>query len=776
MLRPSLICTALAALAIAGAQTRPHNFDLIDVRWSVALDEPNSSLTGDVTNTLKPDAGAKSVELDFGSLTVDSVTVDGTKAGFDHTGALLKVTLPNAADGKKAMAVRIMYHGKPQSGAYFVPASRSFPGHTPVVYTQGEMVDNRFWIPTYDYPDDKATSEGTIDVPDGWFALSNGKLIDRATSNGRTKFHWKMDKPHATYLISFSAGPFDEGKTEWDGIPINFYVPKGLMDQGQETFGFTNDIVAFYSKLTGFRYPYAKYTQSAVPDFMYGGMENITCTTQTIGALHPASIGKVQDSLGLVAHELAHQWFGDTVTCNGWSDAWINEGWATFLPPFYSREKRGMDDFDMQRYDIFSGGLAAHQFSPNRPVVWKGYKDALDMFDNFIYPGGASRMFMLMHQVGEPKFWAATKAYLEERKYTSFDTPAFFDSYSRALKMDLKPFMQQWFYTAGAPHLTVSREDKNLVITQTKPLFNLTVPVWVLANGGWSKHSVSVTGERTTLDLGDEASFPVLIDPECWIMANVTNQISYTPQQLMDLFNEAPNAGEKCRIMDTMLGSLNADQNLALAKRIRSTQVLRRFLGHLKDGSQPFLLELTHNSDERVVDNAVDTLGSLPPSPEVIARMRELSTSSSNDTIRQDASRVVLNFTGDGSLADKAWAMEGHGDGFRRTALSWWMSHDRDKAREKSLEAIANGLPEPTRQDAIRYLGQLKDKPGERKVYDVLAGVLKETSFGARTAAIDSLGQYGDKSAIPLIEPFEHHELVFFRQTASRVLAGLRAK
>ncbi len=759
----------------AQAQTRAHNFDLIDVNWSVSLDEPNSSLTGDVTNTLKPDVGATEIKLDFGSLTVDSVTVDGQAATFDHSSGVLTVTLPKKSDGKTT-AIRIKYHGKPQSGAYFVPAKRAFPAHTPVVYTQGEMVDNRFWIPTYDYPDDKATSEGTIDVADGWFALSNGKLIDKKSAGGRTKFHWKMDKPHATYLISFSAGPFDEGMSRWAGIPVGYYTPQGLKDQGEAAFGMTPEIVKFYSSLTGFKYPYAKYTQSAVPDFMFGGMENVTCTTQTIGALHPPSTEPVQNTAGLVAHELAHQWFGDTVTCNGWSDAWINEGWASFLPLFYFRQKLGQDEFDLERYDTFGGAIGAHMGSPGRPVVWKGYTDALDMFNGFIYAGGAARMLMLMHQVGEARFWSATKAYLNERKYTSFDTEAFFDTYSKNLKMDLKPFMQQWFFTGGAPHLTVAKEGTNVVITQTEPYFNLDLPVWVLDAGAWKKREIKVSGARTALDLGQSSNLPLLVDPECWTMTTVENKIPFSAETVMQLFKAAPNAGEQARMIDTMLGNLSADQALDLAHSIKSPQVLRRFMGLLKPGSQDFLIALTKNPNRLIAQSAVFQLGVLPSTPAGIDRLKELSTVDPNEALRLDALRTLLNMTNDAALAEKAWTTEGFRDTYRQIALDWWAGKEPDKAREKALEAIEKGYPEPTRQNAISHLGHLKDKPGEKRAFDALAAVLKENSFGARNNAIAALGAYGDPAAIPLLEPFEKAELVFFRHTAAGALANLRAK
>lgn len=774
MRRAPFVLAALAAVCLGGAQTRAHNYDLLSVRWSVRLNPDDSSLSGDVTNTLRPEKGAKTIRFDFGSLEVDSVEVNEKPATAKRVTGGLEVPLTDPVDGASDVAIRIRYHGKPGAGAYFIPAKRAYPATTPVVYTQGEMEDNRYWLPTYDYPDDKALSEGTIDVPEGWFALSNGALIDQKTEVGRTVYHWKMDKPHATYLISFTAGAYEKGHGEWDGIPIDYYVPKGLADQGEAAFGMTPDIVRFYSTITGFRYPYAKYSQSAVPDYMFGGMENITATTQTITALHPKSIEPLELSWELVAHELAHQWFGDTVSTNGWADAWINEGWATFMPPFYAREKFGQEEFDIERYGIFQGGLAAHQARPDRPVVYAGYHDALDMFDGFIYPGGASRMFMLMRMVGEDRFWKATTAYLEQRKYTAFDTQAFFDTYSKNLGMDLKPFMKQWFFTNGAPNLTVSLDGKDLVVAQTSPLFTLDLPVWVLNNGDWKKFSLHLEKESARLPLGDLAGKPVLIDPECWTMASITNKVPLTVEQLTTLFLTAPNGGEQERMMDSMMDSLNPEQWLSLAVKVKSKRILGDLIGHLDDGSQGYLIGLTRDPDVRIVDAAAVKLGFLPSTPASIGRLQEMVTDHSNDLLRQHVFRSLMHLTKSNDMAEEAWKTEGGGDGYRIMAIDFWRESKPDVARDRCLEVLKGGFPEPTRVHAIDTLGELKDKKGSREVYKALTYVLAENSFGARNTAIGALGAYGDPAAIPLLQPLTKAELVFFRHSAQAAIVKLK--
>lgn len=772
------VAILLALLSSAGfAQVHPHNFHLVDVKWHVDLKtyENTGVLNGDVVNTMTVLSDPTSVSFDCAKLHVQKVDVDGAAATFTTDGKYVKVNLPAGSKAGQTVKVHVFYDGKPQAGIYLIPAERAFPAHTNVIYTQGEMEDNRYWLPTWDYPDDKATSEGIIEVGKGETAISNGKLLDVQDLPDRKIFHWKMDQPHATYLISIVAGKYDAGHGFWGKMPVDYYVPEGLMDMGERTFGHTENIIDFYSKLTGFNYPYAKFCQSAVPDYMFGGMENITAVTQTITALHPKSTEPLTDSTGLVAHELAHQWFGDTVTCNGWSDAWLNEGFATFLPHFWDRAKVSQEAFDLGRYSDFQAAIGAHM-SAHRPVVWTGYANALDMFNGFIYPGGASRMFMLMDQLGEERFWKAISAYLNERKYTSLDTPKFFESMSKATGTDLTAFMKQWFYTPAAPNLTVTERNGQLVITQPEPYFDIPLEVWSLDGGSWFKKKVQVSGHETTLDLRNQAGKPVLVDPRCYVMATINEDIPFSVEERIQLFNFAPNAAEKARIMDTMMGGLNQDQWLALAKTIKSPTMLERVLGHLGVSAETYLIDLAGGSDRRIANTAINVLGNLPKSPAIIDKFKAIADSDPNELIRQGALRGLINMTDDETLVEKAWNTDGYQDEFRQLALRWWQRKKPEVARERCLACLSRPTAEPTRVTAIGILGNLKDKPGETRVYDALAAILKETSFGARERAIGALAEYGNPAAIPLLEPFRTHSLVFFRESSEGAIASLRAK
>ena len=557
-------------------------------------------------------------------------------------------------------------------------------------------------------------------------------------------------------------------------VKTSIFVPTGLESWGKAAFGGTDKIIQFYGKLTHFPYPYSKFAQSTVPDFMYGGMENITAVTQTITAIFPPNAKATNDATGLVAHELAHQWFGDTVTCPSWSHAWINEGWATFLPPFYERERLGADAFDLERYGIFQGGLAAH-VGANRSVVWDGYKEAVDMFDNFIYPGGASRMFMLMHQLGETKFWDCVGKYLNEYKYKNVDTPTFFASFSKNSGVDLTPFMKQWFYTPAAPNLSVRRDANTLTISQPQPYFDLNLDVWIL-DGQWIKKKVHLTGAEVKLDLEGRTFQPVLVDPECWVMANIRPRFTLDFNQKLALWVAAPNAASQARIHDTMMEGTSSAQWLQILGKTKSLEMRQRVIAHLEASESKVLVALLGDKDKHIVKAALERIRNLKAVKEFPAAIKPIFDADSDETVREAAYQALLAQTDDLDLANRGLTLEGVGDGFRVGALEWMADHRPEEARAACLEILSHPPTETLRSHAIRRLGRLKDKPGERTVYNLLVEVLKEKSFGSRAAAIDSLGEYGDKSALPIMRELMNHPQVFFRNSARRFVEEWTSK
>lgn len=757
-------------LASAFADRRPpRTYDLLHVKWEISINKNRpGQIVGKVTNRLQLMPGQRSVSFDCQRLSVQNVLVDGKPKSFSLQNNRLNI--PNAGKSLRPINVTITYVGMPEAGVYYVPAERAYPAKTPVYYTQGEMEDTRNWLPTYDYPDDKATSEGTLILPKGWSGLSNGKLVKKVIGKANDTFSWKMDQAHSTYLISFVAGPYSEIFEQRSPLPVSYWVSTGLEAQGKVAFQGTARNVAVYEKLTGFKYPYAKYSQSAVPDFMFGGMENITATTQTISTLHPQHVHPLEDSTGLVAHELAHQWFGDTVTTPNWSHIWINEGWASFMPAFYTREIEGQDAFDLQRVDTFSGGLGAHA-GGNRPMVWFGYKDPIEMFDGFAYPGGASRMFMLMRMVGEPAFWDATKKYLNAYKYKNVDTEQFFAFYSKTLGTNLDWFRKQWFYENAAPKLTVKRDGKKWTIEQSGTNFRIPTEVLLINGEQIGIEKVTLTGPTT------EVSFPaelVQLDPAAWQMADIRYEANLTPAEWMKMYRFARNAGQRARLAPVAFPTLSEPQKVELAKLSISNSLRSRLIPLISD--EAYLSSLLTSASPFERRAAVNRLGELKPSEATQGKIRELMQSDKNDLIRLDSLRALVRVTGDKSLVEDAWVTDSHQDEFRKFAMNHFADTDKDRARGISLSQLKTPRNEALRVQAIEILGRIKDEPGQTEAYDALVKVTKEKSFGARAAAINALAEYGDKKAIPVLEPLLSHPLSFIRNNVQGAVARLKGR
>ncbi|MBI4051119.1 MAG: aminopeptidase, partial [Elusimicrobia bacterium] len=256
------------------------------------------------------------LEFDAAEMRIAKVETKARNLKFSHSRNKLKVRLPVPMDYGEEMPISIHYRIRsPRVGLHFVK-SGSPDARGPQVWSQGQPEESKYWFPCHDAPHQKATSEVVVKVPKGFVAVSNGRLV--SWDVGSSLFHWRMEQPHSIYLISLAVGRFSEVKDRWEGIPISYYCEKGREEEARRGFGKTPKMLAFFSSRIGVKYPYPKYAQVAVSQFP-GGMENTTCTTQTDAALLDSKAALDTDFDGLVAHELAHQWFGDLLTCRDWS-------------------------------------------------------------------------------------------------------------------------------------------------------------------------------------------------------------------------------------------------------------------------------------------------------------------------------------------------------------------------------------------------------------------------------------------------------------------------
>ena len=486
-------------------------FDVKHIKAELLIDTKKRELRGTVTHSVSPlHPYLKQLELDCGPLLkVSRVTVGpkGNSCTFTTKDSKLSVTLDKAYGLGDTLDLAIEYSGSPDRGLYFVWPEAPYPEKRLSFWTQGEAEDTHHWLPCYDYPNERATSEMIITTEKPLFVLSNGTLIETKENDGNTTtYHWKMTVPHSSYLISLAASDFAVYHDRAGDLPVDYYVAKHVDEATARRFmGNTPRMIRFFGDKLGQPYPYPKYAQVCVPDFIAGGMENISATTMTDSALHDEIAEREHQEDGLVAHELAHQWFGDFLTCKDWSHLWLNEGFASYFDPLYAQHDLGDDVFRLEMkgsQDGYIGGDLEYR----RPIVESRYEESDDMFDGVTYSKGACVLHALRGLVGDDAWWRGIKAYVAAHKLDVVETDDLRTAMETAYGKDLKWFFDQWVYKAGHPELKVrwhyEDADKTVRvrIQQVQTLDDQT-PLFRLP-----------TTLEITEDIGKTRTIPVVID------------------------------------------------------------------------------------------------------------------------------------------------------------------------------------------------------------------------------------------------------------------------
>ena len=401
-----LFCAAAAFARDDDPYARSKDYDLQNVRTHLRFDIEQKKVMGEVTESLAIlRDGTAELRFDSVGLTIESVTLNRQTAKFETRPDALVVALPQKARKGERFEVTIRYSGQPTKGLYFVLPDKNYPDQPKEIWSQGESEDTRYYIPIYDYPNDRTTAEMLLTVPADWWTVSNGKLAGIKTeSDGSKTWDWKQSEPLSTYLISVVAGEFSEKKDTWRGMPLEYAVPKGQEFKIDTTFARTKEMLDAFSDALDVRYPWAKYAQTSVDDFVVGGMENTSATTLTSrGLVHPKLAGEsAYASDDLNSHELAHQWFGDLVTCKDWANIWLNEGFATYFEHYWTEKHFGKDDV---AYEFWTDG---NRWMNQKklfgvPIVTRSTDESLETEGN-IYTKGGLVLQMLREKLGDERF------------------------------------------------------------------------------------------------------------------------------------------------------------------------------------------------------------------------------------------------------------------------------------------------------------------------------------------------------------------------------------
>ncbi len=352
----------------------------------------------------------------------------------------------------------------PRGGIWFINPCPEFPDIESSFWTQMQDDYARYVVPVYDNPSHKFPTETILTVPEGYYAMSNGYLKERKKNDDGTEtFHWVQELPIPAYLMTMAASEYVEYKEDLDGLEVSYYVHKRWdKDTVYRSFGKTPEMIKFFEQKLGVKFPWAKYAQVTAANFVIGGMENTSATTQTDVTLHDEKIHKDYQSDGLVSHELSHMWGGDLVTCRTWSHGWLNEGWATQMQNEWKLHDMGYDEYLYEQYGKQTAYFGEDKNQYRRPIVQNEWERGSDVFDRHLYPGAAWRYYMLKHLVGEERWWQILGEWMTRFAYKSPYTHDLEALFTEMTGEDFGWFFKQWLYQAGYPECTIdcSHDEK----------------------------------------------------------------------------------------------------------------------------------------------------------------------------------------------------------------------------------------------------------------------------------------------------------------------------
>ncbi|MDZ8064040.1 MAG: M1 family metallopeptidase [Nostoc sp. DedQUE08] len=461
----------------------------------LSLDIPKQSYQGSCSIRLLPIRnGIDRLTLDAVNLNIKSVQVDEVPQNFDHDGEQLSIQLSQGTQIGQGLLIAIAYSvTKPQRGIYFIQPDKHYPNKPTQVWTQGEDEDSRFWFPCFDYPGQLSTSEIRIRVPNPLVAISNGELINTTEDGDHKIYHWLQQQVHPTYLMTLAVGDFAEIRDEWNGKAVTYYVEKGREEDAKRSMEKTPRMIEFLSQKYGYPYPFPKYAQVCVDDFIFGGMENTSTTLLTDRCLldERAALDN-RNTESLVVHELAHQWFGDLVVIKHWSHAWIKEGMASYSEVMWTEQEYSLEEAAYYRLLEARRYLSEDSSRYRRPMVTHVYREAIELYDRHIYEKGSCVYHMIRAQLGDELFWQAIQTFVRDNAHKTVETVDLLRAIEKATGRNLLFLFDQYVYRGGHPDFKVAYSwdgDANLAkitVTQTqadegkngsKDLFDLKIPI-----------------------------------------------------------------------------------------------------------------------------------------------------------------------------------------------------------------------------------------------------------------------------------------------------------
>jgi len=412
-------------------------------------------------------------------------------------------------------------------GLYFINPLKDDPDKPQQIWTQGETESSSCWFPTIDRPNERTTQEMYITVENRFKTLSNGLLKSSTpNSDGTRTDYWVMDMPHAPYLFMMAVGEFAVVKDTWNGIPLEYYVEPEFEKDAKAIYPNTPEMLSFFSERFGVKYPWQKYSQIVVRDYVSGAMENTTAVIfgDFIQMDSRSLIDNNDTNEGIVAHEMMHHWFGDLVTCESWANLPLNESFANYSEYLWYEHKYSRDHADYIRMNEIRGYLNQATIQGNaQPLIRYNYADKEDMFDAHSYNKGGAVLHMLRHYLGDDAYFEGLRTYLEENKFRAAEVHDLRLAFEKVCGEDLNWFFNQWFLTKGHPKLEISRKydpnkkEMQVTLEQIQPhsqstvfILPMAIDIYTDANSNKPmRHEIRMTEQKQTFNLPVGSGVPI---------------------------------------------------------------------------------------------------------------------------------------------------------------------------------------------------------------------------------------------------------------------------
>jgi aminopeptidase N len=758
--------------------------DYRHLKLELSMPDP-ASRSFEVTETLDFQTRAlplESLRLDAVGQEIRSIKdAEGRDLEFRHDGREVIIRFPEPISPETQKTLIFEYTVRdPSAGITFAIPDEAYPDRPLHIHSQGQPEDNRHWIICHDFPNERMTTEILATVPANLKVLSNGEFQGQADAGeGMKRWHYTMTKPHVSYLVSLVVGEFDVVEDEWRGKRVSYWVPPGKADGVERTFSNTKNMLDFFSEKLG-EYPWSAYSQSCVYLFGSGGMENTTVTTLYEDAVFDTEKAAVGNSMdGLIAHELAHQWFGDHTTCKTWAHLWLNEGFATFLDQAWHEHFHGPDEYAHKVYTNMRNVARSDDVTAPAGLYNPYYEDPWENFRRPVsnpYGKGSSVIHMLRQSVGNDEvFWEALRLFQNRHGLSEVEADELRMCFEELTGRDYEPFFRQWVYRPGAPHLDVryawneAAGAVELNFTQTQPIaeqypaFEGPMEVWaVMADGDVQKHAVAISGRETRWQLatGEEPQ-QVVVNP----MNGMLAVLSYDPPLEMTLrqATDGPTAFARLQAIDRLGSSLDRRARDALVAILRDEKrhwgqrdEAAAALGRINspEARDALLAVLADGIDEpRARRAAVDAVGRYRH-PTVAAALIPLAREDASFGVEAAACAGLANQEPSEEIAavllEKA-SGQSWGHRVQQAAIAALADLGDTRGIEPAMKLGGYGGPFRARGTGIDALGKfylVADDEQKRQIRQFLVDLTGDPQERHALGAIRSLGATGDEAAI----------------------------